>query len=540
MRELISVEKAKKIISSIDIRVRVREVSLIEALHKISAEDVYSPIQIPHFPKATRDGFAVRSEDVIFASEKNPIKLKIIDRIDAGDEKSIKIGCGECVEISTGAKMPEGSDSVVMIEHTQVEDGFAFIKKAVASGENIMKRGSDIELGSLILRKGERIDVSKIGMLASAGFDKVLVKDIDIGVFSTGDELISPGETLIDAKVYDVNSYTISASLIEMGLKPKFFGILRDNVDVVKDEILKAIKLCDVIITTGGTSAGSKDVLVEALKDLGEILFHGVKVKPGKPFLLSKVNDKLIFALPGFPTSALTIFHEFVKPKLAKSLGLELIDNRVKGKLAKRVVSEGRREFMPVVVVKDRIYPVERGSGAITTLNEVSGYMEIAEGEEVIERGDLREVKVFSKVYDLAFGGLDVFDLISNLNSIKIKKFYMDSERAKLEFMKGNLDVAFIIGDEFFINYYLVKNPISSTVGAVKGYGFKADVYVENHHQLYYLFKNGVIGKALMIEPFIELFQLEGEYYGKIKIEILSKNPELKDEVVRSLEFLKC
>lgn len=284
MKRLIEVEEAKKLLAAINISAEKREVFVLDAVNKFSAENVFAPVDLPPFDRSTRDGYAVLSEDVVSASETNPVKLKIVGTIEAGEFKSVRISSGECVKIATGAVIPEKSDAVVMVENCEEHGGYVFVKKAVAPRENVMLKGSDVAEGELVVREGERLTPEKIGLLSGLGLRKVKIYDLRIAVFSTGNEIALPGERLDRGKIYDVNGFAIVSSLRNLGFSAEFLGILKDDVKEMRRRLLEASKKYGVVVTSGATSAGEKDLLIEAVKEIGEIVFHGVRIKPGKPF----------------------------------------------------------------------------------------------------------------------------------------------------------------------------------------------------------------------------------------------------------------
>lgn len=527
MRVLIEAEEAKKILSKVKIQYDIVEVNLLDAIGRVSAEDIYSPINVPPFRRSLRDGFAVISDDVANASEMNPVRLEISGKIDAGEFKGIRVESGEAVEVATGAVMPDGADAVVMVENARVEGNSVYIKKGVAPKENVMLEGSDIQEGEVLVRKGEMIDEVLAGVIAGAGIGRIKVKEMRIGIISTGNELLNPGEEMKPGKIYDVNSYTIYGELKKLGAKPVLFGIVRDDREELEGKLLEALEKSHAVITSGSTSAGKGDLLYRIVEDLGEMVFHGVRVKPGKPFFFAKIDEKPVFGLPGFPTSCLTIFREFVADVVAKNLGFERYIKKSKGFLAKRIYSEGRRELLPVLVAGNRIFPVEKGSGAITSLSEANGYLEIAEGEEIIERGAEREVKLFRDPYDFIFGGLDLIDFIEAGGMVK--RVYMKPEIAMVEFARGNFDAVIVKGEEFRIPYGFAGR--EGRTGAVNGYGIEADFKAKNHSQLINLLKSGKLDGVYLLKPFADKAGIEIEVEGDTGVAL-----KARDELVQNLK----
>ncbi len=514
MRRLIEVDYAKRILSEVKINYDIIKIPLHLAIGKVLAENVFSPINIPPFRRATRDGFAVISDDVVNASERDPVLLKISGKIEAGEYKSISVESGKAVEVSTGAMMPENADAVVMVENTSSRNDFVYIKKSVSPKENIMEEGSDLKAGEMLAHEGEILDTLRIGLLAGAGISEVRVKEMKIGILSTGNELLMPSEKIEPGKIFDVNSFTIYSEVKKLGATPVLMGIAKDDEEVMVEMLHKAIKECDAVITSGSTSAGKGDILYRIVERQGEMVFHGVRVKPGKPFFLGIIDGKPIFGLPGFPTSCLTIFMEFVADTIARNLGYRLERKIVKAKTAKRIYSEGRRELMPVILVRGKIFPVEKGSGAITSLSDSSGYMEIEEGEEIIERGTERDVTVFGKIYDIAVGGLDIHFLIDWEGDVK--RLTQNPELARLEFMRGNLDAVFYISGKYPIPYGFYGK--KEKTGAVEGYGIDADVYAKDHMHLLNLMELGIVDGIYILEPFAKKFNIDIEIEGEIEV----------------------
>jgi molybdenum cofactor synthesis domain-containing protein len=530
-KTLLSVEEAKSFISELKFNVRVVEVPVYEAVGRYAAEDVYAPVDIPPFPRSIRDGFAVRSQDVVEADERNPVVLRVRGVIEAGQVPEIEINRGECLEIATGAVMPPGSDAVVMVEYTERRGNEVLIKRAVRSGENVMGRASDIPMGHRVVRKGDKLDFTKVGVLSALGFETVKISTLHIGVISTGDELVEPGKELPYGKIYDVNGNAIAAYLKSAGFDVVGYGIVGDDEKEMRDTVRKAVQECDVVVTSGSTSMGQKDLLPRIIGKEGRIVFHGVQVKPGKPFLVAEVSGKPFFGLPGFPVSALTILHEFVFPTLLKAVNGRITVKKMKGRLATRYVGEGRHEFVPVFMVRDKIFPIEKGSGAITALSDACGYMEVRSGEEVLERGEEREVTFFKdKSYSLIVGGIDIFELVNEVDAgyaDEVKTVPMPAARAKAEFMKGALDVAVILKDGEDLAYGIASMEGKGNKGKIggwqKGYGLpEGDVSCSSHLQLYYLFKTGAIDGFYCLEPFVKLFNLSFKESGRVGVEILS------------------
>ncbi len=399
--KLISLTEAKKIIFSLIKEEGNELINLDDSLNRVLAEDVIAKIDIPNFKKSAMDGFALKAKDTFNASNNSPKKLTIIDSVTAGITSKKEIKENECIAITTGAPLPEGADSVLKVEFTErlsldKKDNDLTIYKAVTPGENIVNIGSDIKKGSVIAKKGSVINPRIIGAIASQGIKEINVRKKPlIAYFSTGNEIMQAGKALEQGKIYDINSKTITAAIKENNCKVMDLGIVKDNKESIKETIKKASE-ADFILLSGGSSLGEEDFMVEAVKDLGKVLVHGIAVKPGKPVLIGEINNKLILGLPGYPTSALSNFYILVVPIIHKILGIEQKIKTTEAKLSRKIVSTvGRYEFMAVKLQDEQAIPVMKGSSSITTLAEANGFIEIDENTEVIEKDTLVKVRLF-------------------------------------------------------------------------------------------------------------------------------------------------
>ena len=377
------------------------EIYVSEAYGRILFEDVYSRIDFPPFDKALKDGFALICEDSFGANEESPNTLEVIDFLEAGSTTEKVVEKGKCIEISTGAAMPEGSDAVVMVEYAEKSDGTVNILTSATPGQDVAKKGSDIEEGNLILKKGDFLNPGKIGVLLSQGFETIEVyKKPTVGIISSGNEITLQGEELEYGKIYDVNGGMIKNDAVSCGADAKFMGIMRDNYEEVKEKITGALKEVDVLICSGGTSAGLGDVLKHVLDELGEVYIHGISVQPGKPTIVGVIDGKIIIGLPGNPVSALMIFNAFVAPSITKLSGIEknFELNVVKGKMARRIHSPvGRMQYQLVKVDGEDIQPIFKDSGAIFSLSTADGYVKVPKSVELLDEGEEVEVYLFNK-----------------------------------------------------------------------------------------------------------------------------------------------
>ncbi len=407
-RELVSVEDAKEALRKhFDPKpLGTEKVDIGLAVGRVLGEDVTSDVDVPPFDRASMDGYAIQAEASFGAEEDKPVRLSVVGSIMAGDVSTIAVQKGEAVEISTGAPVPKGANAVVMVEFTSVWNGLR-VYKAVAPGENIMASGADIMAGELVLRAGQILTPRETGVLAAVGrkYVEVFRKPV-VAILSTGNEIAEPGSPLEFGKIYDINGRTLADTVTENGGIPRFLGILGDKKEEIQQRIVEALSSSDIVLASGGTSAGIGDLLYNIIDDLGPpgILVHGIAVRPGKPAIIGVARGKPVFGLPGYPTSALMIFKIFVQPVLREMAGLPLRpDTRiVKAIAAEKILSSGgRREFTPVNLVRSEpgyaIYPVPGGSGAITTLAEADGFIEIPEHTLYVDEGETVEVELFGQ-----------------------------------------------------------------------------------------------------------------------------------------------
>jgi len=301
------------------------KLSLLNSLNYVLAEDIYATIDLPPFDNSAVDGYALKSQDIINANEKNPITLKLVERIRAGDLPRFEIKSGSASKVMTGAMIPIGADSVCMQEFAKEEDGYVKIYKNTQLGENIRKRGEEIKKGEVAINKNKLITPSIIGLLAKLGYTEVTVySKPKIGILVTGKELIEPGNELQQGKIWEANSYSLASSLKYDGFPFEKLGIIKDDPETFRNKINHNADNFDVFIISGGTSEGEEDFVKRELEILGvKRVFWKVNIKPGKPFYFGIKDDKLFFALPGNPASAMVCYYQFIRPALMKMIGRE-------------------------------------------------------------------------------------------------------------------------------------------------------------------------------------------------------------------------
>jgi molybdenum cofactor synthesis domain len=482
-RKLISVDKAREIINNLHVLPQQEDSSLENAYGKILAKDIITEINVPPFPRAVMDGYAVRAEDTYDCSETEPVKLKMVGNIQAGSDEKFTVSAGEAVEIATGAPIPEGANAVVMVEYTSEENGTVSIYSPVVLGENIMKAGSDIRKGERVLKAGKKLGTREIGVLASVGKKDVSILKLKVGIISTGDELVRPGEKLTAGKIYDANSYTLYAGIQECGAFPLLYGIVKDNEVVMRKALETAVSDCALILTSGSTSAGSGDVMYRLIDEIGETLAHGVNIKPGKPVVIGIIKGVPIIGLPGNPTSALMIFNEFIVPLLRKALGdtkgLKKVEQGVMGANFR---SEGRQQLLPVGLIRGKVYPADRGSGAITSLSGADGFIDIPSSTEFLEAGTPVEVTLFGEVEKpdllIAGGFCPGIDVLEDLSGLHFRTLYNGSSGGFSAIASNTADIAGVNmpsrdprgQDGILYNIPIIENMGLSGVVLVKGY----------------------------------------------------------------------
>lgn len=380
---------------------RSETIALEDALGRVLAEDVVSRVDVPSFDRSNFDGFAVRATDTINAREEVPKTLRLISQeASTAVVPTQEVISGTAMAIATGGVLPRGADAIVMVEHTDVADERLLVRKAVAPGFGITFAGTDMVAGETAVRCGQLITSRETGVLAAVGAAEFSVwcRPV-VAILSTGDEIISPRETMRPGLVYDSNAYILADAVRELGAEPRLMGIVRDDTGKLREMLQRALQQADVVILSGGTSKGSGDLsyhVVGELKDPG-IVAHGVALKPGKPICLAADQGKPVVILPGFPTSAIFTFHEFVAPVI-QSLGGQPRGSRalVDAKMAVRVNSEiGRTEYLLVGLVprpgfekqQDQLaaYPMGKGSGSVTTFSRADGFITIPRHREIIE-----------------------------------------------------------------------------------------------------------------------------------------------------------
>ncbi len=398
MLNVVSLKEAIRIITEAQLSFtpEAERVKLSQSVGRILYEDVYSGENIPSFDRSTVDGFAVKSSDTYGSSESMPSQLNAIGEILMGEEALIPLSEGECVRISTGGMLPQGADSVVMVENTDCTfEDLCLVFKAVSPFENVIRKGDDLKEGQLILKKGSLISSKHIGVLAASGMSHVNVcKKIRIGVISTGDELIKAEEKLTVGKIRDVNTHLLMALAEEMGCVGNEYGIIGDSFDEIYSAVKKAVEENDIVLISGGSSAGVKDMTVKVISSLGKVYFHGIALKPGKPTIFGTAEDKAVFGLPGNPAAAFFVTILTVKPLIQKLYESKNITDTLQCRISKNISSNhGREEVVCVKIIDGKAVPVYAKSAFVSPLSESDGYIIVERNSEGLKEND--EVTVY-------------------------------------------------------------------------------------------------------------------------------------------------
>lgn len=375
-------------------------VSLSDALGRVLARDVASPRDVPPFDRALVDGFALRAADTEGASPASPRRLTLNREILAcGVAPALAVRLGTATPIATGGVIPRGADAVVMVEQTELDADALAIDVAAAArpGQFVGYAGADMAAGETVLRRGLRITAREIGMLAACGLAAVaVVRRPRVAILSTGDELVAPGAPLPPGSIYDSNGAIVAAAVAENGGEPVRLGIVRDDAAILEATLGDALRAHDLVVLSGGTSKGAGDVSHRVLSGLGApgILVHGVALKPGKPLCLALAQGTPIVVLPGFPTSAMFTFHDFVVPLIRAQAGLPPREEEtVAARLTQRVASElGRTEFVMTSLARGPegpiALPLPKGSGSVTAFSQADGFFAVPAERPGLEPGE--------------------------------------------------------------------------------------------------------------------------------------------------------
>ena len=469
MRDLVSLDRAREVLDSLEVRRGSETVDLEDAAGRVLAEGIDADLDVPGFDRASVDGYAVRAGDTTGAGEASPVTLTVTGLVEAGERPDTSVDVGEAVEIATGAVLPPGATAVVMVEDTSevvadtgegADDGVE-VRRAVPPGGNVMAAGADIAAGNRALGSGVRLTPRTIGLLAALGRDTVTVREPPrVGVIATGEELVQPGADLDHERgqIFDVNTETVATGVVEAGGEPVRYTRVPDDRAAMTEVVERAAAECDLVLSAGSTSASGADLLYRVVDDVGDLMVHGVALKPGKPTIVGRVDGTPYVGLPGYPTSALTLFRLLVAPRLRRAAGYDS-DRSVTttGRLAvEERFEEGRRRALPVGLVEDGqgetvVYPVDRGSGATTTLAAADGVVDMAADTRRLPAGSEVSVDLFSPDAEPpAFLGVGESDPAATrlFDGVERSRFLPDGSRAGRRWLRDDVaDVAVVTGE---------------------------------------------------------------------------------------------
>jgi len=383
-------------------KVTAEDVDISETAGRILAEDIISDTDLPDFMRATMDGYAISASSSYGATEANPGWLTIKGAISMGEIPSFRIGPGESARIATGGMLPQGADSVMMIEHTETVGANNYspqhieIYKSIAPGQHVIEIGEDFRKGEMLLCCGQRIRAQETGLLAAFGKQNVLVyQKPEIAIISTGDEVVPIDHTPGFGKIRDINTYTLAGLVKQAGGIPHFYGIIPDVYDALKQTCRQAVEASDMVLISGGSSVGVRDLTIDVLASLpnAEILVHGISISPGKPTILAKVGNCAVWGLPGHVVSAMVVFSVVVKPFIEHISGLAVSrEVKIPAILTRNIASvHGRTDYVRVRLSEKngKLYaePILGKSGLINTMVKADGLVEIDMNTEGLYQG---------------------------------------------------------------------------------------------------------------------------------------------------------
>ena len=442
-------------------------VRLEDALGRVLAEDVRAPVDVPGFDRSNMDGFAIQAPDTFGASEEEPVLLRLnSETVPTGVAPQQEVTPGTATQIATGGMLPRGADAVVPVEQTDIDDGapqVLIVRQARTPGAAISYAGTDMGRGETILFAGTRLTSRETGLLAAVGCPVVsLIRPPRVAILSTGDEIVQPGEEMRPGLVYDSNGRILADAVREVGGDPWFLGSFGDDLSLLRPALQKALEGADLVLLSGGTSKGEGDLNAAAVGELDPgVVVHGVALKPGKPICLAASGQRPVVILPGFPTSAIFTFHEFVAPVIRALSGQGETDRPVaQARLAQKVVSDrGRLEYLLVGLVqpgglsqetRPAAYPMGKGSGSVTSFSRADGFVRIARNRELMDEGETVDVTLMGHEIPLSdlvvigshCAGLDVIASALAADGLRVKLLAVGSQGGLGAAARGECDLA--------------------------------------------------------------------------------------------------
>ena len=384
-------------------------VAAVSGRGRVLAEDLYSAVDLPHFHRAAMDGYAVKAKDTFGASQSLPAYLKLAGVVEMGKEAAQSLGGGEAMRISTGGMMPPESDAVVMVEYTdETNAGLVEIHRSVSPWQNVIQIGDDIKKGEPVFQRGRRLRAHDVGALTGVGISSIPVYQRPrVALISTGDEIVDADDEPRPGQVRNINQHSLAGLIEESGGELRDLGVVRDDRSALSAAIGAALEWADLVLLSGGSSMGAKDIALETILSFpdSEFIFHGISIAPGKPTIFAKACGKPILGLPGYPVSALVIFDLFGAPMIRR-LGGENADalsrfaKTAKAKLKTNIASQiGREDYVRVTIEGApgafQATPLPSKSGAIFTLVKADGMVRIDMNQDGLEQGEEVEVIIF-------------------------------------------------------------------------------------------------------------------------------------------------
>lgn len=389
--------------------VATERVASVTGRGRVLAEDLYSTVDLPHFHRAAMDGYAVKAKDTFGASQSLPAYLKLAGVVEMGKEAVQPLAPGEAIRISTGGMMPPGSDAVVMVEYTdETQSGLVEVHRGVSPWQNVIQIGDDIKQGELVFQRGRRLRAHDLGALTGVGISSIVVhKQPRVALISTGDEIVDADTVPAPGQVRNINQHSLAGLIEECGGALKDWGVIRDDRRALSEAIGTALQWADLVMLSGGSSMGAKDIALETILSFpdSQFIFHGISIAPGKPTIFARACGKPILGLPGYPVSALVIFDLFAAPMIRRLGGenaesLHRLTRTVKATLKINVASQvGREDYVRVTLEGSpghfQATPLPSKSGAIFTLVKADGMVRIDMHQDGLEQGEEVEVILF-------------------------------------------------------------------------------------------------------------------------------------------------
>ncbi len=454
-RDLASLAEAREVAQELTPEPTVEEVDIEDAGGMVLAETLRSPKDVPGFDRSKMDGYALQAEDTYDADEESPAELELAGSVSAGETPDLSVSTGVAVGIATGAPIPEGADAVVPVERTEAEDDVVLVRTSLAPGDHVMYAGSDVAAGERALSSGTLLTQREIGLAAATGRAKLPVyRQPKVAVVSTGDELVRPPGVLDSGQIHDSNTYSVAAAVESAGGEARIYPHVGDDYGRMVEVIAEAAAECDLVLSSGSTSASDEDVVYRVVEDEGSLLLHGVSLKPGRPTVFGSVDETSFVGLPGNPISALSVYRMFVEGMIREAAGLprEPETRTVDASFAAEVRTEGgRTRILPVGMVEDGsgdllAYSVDRGSGATTSLTLADGYVTVESETNYVDRGEPVEVSVFADGSPPSVLGAGEADaaVASALEVVDSRWLDVSSREAARRLRDGVVDVAVV------------------------------------------------------------------------------------------------